>query len=154
MPRLLEKREMVATAYEISGLVPSAVYISEPTVLQYGMCCIAAYSALVEGDWLEVSLAWDSIGVETGFNLSKLKRQRIESMYKRWEREIVRSSRFQITLIPSDQWSSPRSVISTCWVSWSFSCRIRSSVVAVRVQSSTCTTTIRSELAVRLMKTA
>jgi hypothetical protein len=53
MPGFVEKRETVWTAKEMSGRVLSEAYISEPTASWYGMSCIRANLAVVEGDWDE-----------------------------------------------------------------------------------------------------
>jgi hypothetical protein len=55
-------------------------YINAPTALWYGMFLMTAYWAVVAGFWEVESLAFGSIGVERGFDSSKPKQRRIESI--------------------------------------------------------------------------
>jgi hypothetical protein len=70
----------VDVANAMSGRVPTAVYIREPTASRYGTYFIFAFSASVEGDW-DFTRGFDgSIGIDEGFKSSKLNRVTMASM--------------------------------------------------------------------------
>ena len=65
----------------ISGLVPIAAYMSDPTASRYGTFFILAISSILLGDWDFDSGAEGSIGMDEGFKSSKLNLVIIASMY-------------------------------------------------------------------------
>ena len=78
------------------------------------MLHILAISRVVAGAWDVESLVLVSMGVDTGFKSWKLYRVMMESIYELWERWMVWCSQLHLISMPRSQWSSPRSVISTC----------------------------------------
>jgi len=71
-PGLSKNWATVDTANAISGRVPIAAYINEPTASRYGTFHIRAISASFVGDWDFESGALGSIGTADGFKSVKL----------------------------------------------------------------------------------
>ena len=72
--------DTVAVVNAISGLVPTAAYMSEPMASQYGMSAISAFSAAVDGLCSCESWSPGSIRTLTGFAFVRLKWVRIVLM--------------------------------------------------------------------------